>query len=266
MSFESFISGLIAAQKEFARMREPRRAFPAEGVKEAPGMTTQQTQTANALTAVDGFDAAELDRTESPIRGVDTRFKDRDYYNFAEPINVGGREFAAFDFVSGWQKLEQGCAPAYLVQRAGEPRPAQPHVDEKDWPLDLNGKPAHPWRWTRFLYLLDVKTGEISTFSSSTIGGRVAIDELRDQISFMRKARADAIPIVALASKDMATQFGSAKPRPYFRICGWKTRTDVTPQMQITGPKETFAAPTTKEILHDEIPDFNDGVPSFDDA
>jgi hypothetical protein len=226
-----------------------------------------QTQTANAVTVVDGFDAAELDRTESPIRGVDTRFKDGDYFNFAEQIDVEGRCFAVFDLAAGWQKLEKDCSPEYLMQKAGEPKPAQPHVEKADWPLNLNGQPEHPWKWTRYLYLLDTATGEISTFSSSTIGGRIGIDELRDQIAFMRRVRPDAIPIVALQSKDMPTSFGGTKPRPHFKILGWKTRGDVGPQNLLAGPeqKNAFDPPTSKELLVDEVP-FDDGVPTFGGA
>ena len=70
--------------------------------------------------------------------------------------------------------------------------------------------------------------GEISTFLSSTTGGRIAVDELRDQIAFMRRARPDAIPIVALRSKDMPTQYGSTKPGPHFKILGPAKRATVS--------------------------------------
>jgi hypothetical protein len=227
---------------------------------------TTHAQTTNILAVVDGFD--EFDRTASPIRGIDVRFKDGGFFNFTDEIDVAGRGFAVFDLVAGWQKLEKGCSPKYLMQKLGEPKPAQPDVAKENWPLNLNGQPEHPWRWTHYLYLLDTATGEISTFSSSTIGGRIAIDELRDQIAFMRKVRPDAIPIVALQSKDMPTSFGGIKPRPYFKILGWKTRSDVGPQNLLAGPEQkvdAFVAPTTKEILDDEIP-FDDDVPLVGDA
>jgi hypothetical protein len=260
---------IVMQQEESRRcaMGVPDAASPANrDTKEVPPMNAQ-TQTANAVTVVDGFDAAELDRTESPIRGVDTRFKDGDYFNFKEQIDVEGRCFAVFDLVAGWQKLEKDSSPQYLMQKAGEPKPAQPHVEKADWPLNFDDQPEHPWKWTRYLYLLDTATGEISTFSSSTIGGRIGIDELRDQIAFMRRVRPDAIPIVALQSKDMPTSFGGTKPRPYFKILGWKTRGDVGPQNLLAGPeqKDTFDPATSKELLDDEVP-FDDGVPTFGGA
>jgi hypothetical protein len=259
--FKFLIGDLIAGQGEFLRAQKARRALPATPrAMEASHMPTS-AQATNALTVADGFDAAEQDRTESLIRGVDTRFKDGDFCNFTDKIDVEGRGFAVFDLVAGWQKLEKDCSPEYSTQRTGEPKPPQPHVEKADWPLNLNGQPEHPWKWTRYLYLLDVATGEISTFSSSTVGGRVAIDELRDQIAFMRRVRPDAIPIVALQSKDMPTSFGGTKPRPHFKILGWKTRGEVAPQNLLAGPEQrddAFVAPTTEEIFDDKIPDFDD--------
>jgi hypothetical protein len=216
---------------------------------------------AQAVVIADGFDAIAQDPTLSPIRGMDVRFKDGNFFNFADKIDVRGRKFAAIDFVAGWQKLQKDCSPEYLVQKVGEPRPAQPHVGEKDWPLNLNGVPEHPWKWTRFLYLLDVATGEVSTFSSNTVGGRIGIEELADQITFMRRVRPDAIPIVALQSKDMPTNYSGTKPRPHFQIKGWKTRGDVGPENLLAGPEpsdQSFAPPTSAEIFDDEVPVFGD--------
>jgi hypothetical protein len=224
------------------------------GPKEAPPMNTQKQ---NAVVVTDGFDAIAQDPTASPVRGVDTRFKDGGYYNFADKIVVRDRGFAVLDFVEGWQKLQKECPPEYLIQKAGEPRAPQPHVDEKDWPLNLNSVPEHPWKWTRYLYLLDVTTGEVSTFSSNTVGGRIGIGELCDQIAFMRRVRPDAIPIVALQSKDMPTNHGGSKARPHFKILGWKTRCDLGPQNLLAAPEQKDAQkvvePTTEE-LNDELP------------
>jgi hypothetical protein len=211
---------------------------------------------ANAVVVVDGFDI--IDPTASPIHGLEIRFKDGHYYNFKEKMDVRGRDFVVLDRVEGWQKLEKGCAPEYLMQKLGEPKPPQPHVDEKDWPLDLNNEPKHPWKWTRFLYLLDKATGESSTFSSNNIGGHVGIDELRDQITDMRRMRPGAIPIVALQSKEMPTSYGGTKPRPYFKIQGWKIRDDLGPQSLLAGPQLTdVEKPTTEELLDDELPTFD---------
>ena len=140
------------------------------------------TSTIAVVTAIDGFDVAAQDPSASPIRGVNVKFKDGDYFSFADKIDVRERTFVVLDRKEGWQFLKKDCPPEYLMRAPNGPRPPQPHVDEAAWPLNLNGKPEHPWKLTRYLYLLDAATGEISTFWTSTIGGRIGIDELTDQM------------------------------------------------------------------------------------
>src|SRR5262249_24979109 len=145
-----------------------------------------------------------------------------------------GRTFAVIDKSDGWQKLSKGVPPEYVVRKPGQVRLPLPHVDEQDWPIDLNGKPSHPWKLTRYLYLIDTNSGEVSTFWSDTIGGRVAFDELSEQVKVTRSVQPDAIAVIALESTLMPTQFGSKKPRPYFRIAGYKLRSNIGSQNLLT--------------------------------
>jgi hypothetical protein len=212
--------------------------------------------TTNALTVTDGFDDTG-DNTASPLRGISFKFKDGSYYTYSDPFPTYDRTFAVIDTADGWQKLAEGVSPEYLMRQPGKMRPPQPHVDEKDWPLDFNGKPAHPWKLTRYLYLLDCKTGEISTFWSGTIGGRVAFDALSQQVKVTRGAQPGAIPIIALEYAQMPTQFGSKKPRPHFRIVGYKLRSDIGTQNLLTDGAEALAVeaqPTLAEELNDDLP------------
>jgi hypothetical protein len=157
-----------------------------------------QTQTQNALMPKDGF--GDSDPTSSPLRGPGVKFKDGDYYTFGNKIDVKDKTFAVVELKRGWQKLEKDCAPEYRMRKPGEPTPPQPEVPKEDWPLNLNGKPEHPWKSTHYLVLLDTATGEVSTFWSNTTGGRIAVAALNDQVDFMRRHRPDAIPVIALES------------------------------------------------------------------
>jgi hypothetical protein len=196
----------------------------------------------NDLTIHDGFDADAADPSGSPIRGNNWRFIDGDYYSFKEPIDVGDESFVVLDILKGWQKLEKGCPPEYLMQLKGEPKPLQPHVDQADWPPGLPGQePKHPWKWTQFVWLLNTTTGEISTFTTNTTGGPIAIKELSDQVQFMRQMRPGAMPVIALESTIMPNEFRT--PRPRFRILGWRQRDDAggTPAA-LTGPEQSSVA------------------------
>jgi hypothetical protein len=206
-------------------------------------------------TIFDGFDADAQDPTASPIRGTNLKFKDGDYYAFSDQVDVRGKSYAVIDKLQGWQKLERDCAPEYLMRKPGEPRPDRPHVDEKDWPLNLNGVPEHPWKWTTYLRLLNAETGELSTFWTNTVGGNIAIGELGDQISFMRQMRPNAIPVIALEARDMPTQFGSTKPRPHFRILGWRQRDDTgSAPAALTGPEQNSVAQQQLDTFAAEKP------------
>jgi hypothetical protein len=173
-----------------------------------------------AAAVTDGFDADANDPTASPIRGSNMRFKDGEYYDFGERIEVGGKSYAVIDHRAGWQKLEAGCPPEYLMRQPGGPRPPRPHVAEEDWPTNLNDKPEHPYKWTDYLYLLDTESGELSTFWTNTAGGGYAVRELVGQVGFMRTKRPHAIPIVSLESRIMPGKY--AKQAPHFRILGYR--------------------------------------------
>jgi hypothetical protein len=224
---------------------------------------TENANTANALAVTDGFDIAAQDPTASPIRGVNYKFKDGGYFAFAEEIDVHDQAYVVLDRRVGWQKLAKDTPPEYLMQQPGEPRPPQPHVEEKDWPLNLNGEPEHPWKLTHYLYLLNEKTGEIATFWSNTAGGNIAIGQLSDQVAFMRGMKPGAMPVVALQSRDMPTQYGGTKPRPHFQILRWKMR-DATASQQLLPPEEqlrTVEAPTlSQQMGGDKVPWNNDPV------
>jgi hypothetical protein len=211
-------------------------------------MTTSQNATSHNVPAVvsDGF--ATSDPTDNPLRGTAIRFKDGSYFSYNDPVDVKGKSYAVIGRVQGWQKLARDCPPEYLIRQTGESKPAQPFVDKKDWPLDLNGNPAHPWKWCEYVYLLDTAAGEFSTFWSNTVGGSVAVRALNDQVALMRNVNPNAMPVIALESAEMPTQFGGTKPRPHFQLLGWKSH---------GSDQALLGAPELREI---EAPAFNDEI------
>jgi hypothetical protein len=213
--------------------------------------------TSNALTpTADGFDLAASDPNASPLQGVGKRFKDGGFYAFGDETDEREQTYAVIDRRNGWQKLERDCPPEYAMQMPGQPKPPQPHVPKEAWPKDLNGNPAHPWKWATYVYLLNTSTGELSTFWTNTVGGHIAVKDMSEQITLMRRMKPNAIPIVALESLDMPTSYGGTKPRPHFKICGWRTRESVGP------PQAALAAPEQEEAAKASggAP-FNDSVP-----
>jgi hypothetical protein len=89
--------------------------------KEAQIVMNSEIHTQNALTIHDGFDLG--DPSASPIRGQNRRFKDGDYYSFAEKLDLSHNTYLVIDLREGWQKLERDCPPEYLIRIPGEPKP-----------------------------------------------------------------------------------------------------------------------------------------------
>jgi hypothetical protein len=191
--------------------------------------------TTNALTvvsdnhqvvAVDNFDRD--DPTESPVRGLNMKFDGGSYQLGREKVEVEkDRTFVVLDKAQGWQFLKKDCPAEWVMHTPGEPKPEMPDCPEDTWPVGMDGNPSCPWKWTQFLYLLDSETGESLTFSSSTTGGKIAISDLTQQIKQMRFMKPGAMPVIELQSAQMPTKFGR-KPRPFFKIVGWKSR-DIEP-------------------------------------
>jgi hypothetical protein len=210
------------------------------------------TPVSNNAPSVDNWDLAgdEL----SPIRGLNLKFDNGAFFVGKEkkPLD-DARRFVAYDFAEGWQFLKKDCPPEYLMRKSGEAKPAQPFVAESEWPKDLNGKAEHPWKWTYFIYLMDVTTGEAGTCSSNTQGGKSGFRDLTEQIRIMRKMKPGAVPIVALESCTMPTKFGP-RPRPHFKIKGWRLRGDDAPVIGDNGPKMITNGDGATASVDDEIP------------
>lgn len=213
---------------------------------------------ASALTPTDNWDVAgdEL----SPMRGPSIRFDNGAFYTGREKTKEtlidAGQKFVVLDRAEGWQFLKKDCPAEYLLRKPGEDKPAQPFVDECEWRKNLNGEPEHPWRWTFFIYLLNVANGEALTFSTNTNGGRIAVGDLTDQIRMMRRRKPGAVPIIELQSRQMKTKYGS-KPRPHFQIKGWRLIGDDQPGMRDEQPMMT----ATDDNGVAEVNGYDDNIP-----
>jgi hypothetical protein len=60
----------------------------------------------------------------------------------------------------------------------------------------------------------------------------------------MRQERPRAMPVIALESRDMQTQYGGTKPRPHFRILGWRQREGTGMAAMLTGPAQEASTET----------------------
>jgi hypothetical protein len=96
-------------------------------------------------------------------------------------------------------------------------------TDSSKWENGLDGKPKDPWSFQRLLPFEHLESGEVVIFTSSSIGGEIATNELcRAYAHRLKRKGSRALPIVKLESKDMPTNAFGDVPRPHFEIDGWE--------------------------------------------
>jgi hypothetical protein len=210
----------------------------------------------NDLTrAGDGFDVPERGGGNLII-GKLLKFNSGAYTaDKTEPVPIG-TTLAAVSVTTAWVHWADGRPTEHRITLPGQTHPERddlPDQDEDQWEEGLNGEPADPWRDTRYLQLIDPRTGADFTFVSDSYGGRRAVGELKSQIANVRFAHPGAVPIVQLSTTTMKTNYGP-KPRPQFKVVSWKGgggKAEPAPAMtQIEHQRE----PTKANAYDDEIP------------
>jgi hypothetical protein len=117
-------------------------------------------------------------------------------------VPVGTELVAIMDSLAiGWMKWKGGKPSDYrmglLVDGFQPPRRSELDELESDtWEVDKSGDLKDPWAFTNMIVLIDPKTKEIYTFSTSTRGGLDAIGKLCKDHA--KKSPKGAYPIVTL--------------------------------------------------------------------
>jgi hypothetical protein len=210
--------------------------------------------TNNLATTGDGFDVPEPGGG-GLIVGQLLKFNNGAYFANKTEVVPLGTTLVVVAVTTLWIKWENGRPAEHRVTRPGQAHPVRddlPDQDQAEWKPGFKDQLADPWKDSRYLHLVDPQTGADYTFVTDSYGGRKAIGELKSQITNVRFAHPGAVPTVRLASTMMPTDYGP-KPRPSFKVIGWKnmsgSATSVE-QKQITAP----AAAKKRADYDDEIP------------
>jgi hypothetical protein len=197
-------------------------------------------------------------------------------------------ELIAFNVGRLVQKWEDGQPIETIILQPHQKFPDIEEMNEKtprkEWVEGPDKKMRGPWQGQHALYLLDPKTMDKYTFPTGTVGGRIAIRELRDKTMWMRRLRGSNVyAVITLADTFMNTRFGG-RQRPHFKIVRWvrlggeggevealpppappagaqqqldrfaKPAQQAEPELPLTTVKE----PSLKEEMNDEIPEYLD--------
>jgi hypothetical protein len=213
------------------------------------------TEVMNALIVSDGFSAAANGRViqGTLLKCTDGHWDSKTDANLPEKLLAIG----VVDILQRWENKK----PVDTI--IAEPGKNLPNIDElnsevpeAEWELGPDGAKKPPWQFQHVVYLVDADTAAKYTFASGTIGAKIAVNNLRDQVSTMRMLRGNVTPIVSLGDAPMPTKFGM-KVRPSFDIVGWAqlgSAIEPAKQLEHIGGIEPVKPPTLSEELNDKLP------------
>jgi hypothetical protein len=233
------------------RRRDPRVRRCDVGFR-GPG-ETEGTEVMSNLIVSDGFTTDISGRVIQGvlIKCVDGHWSSKSDTDLPEKLLAIG----VIDIMQRWEKQK----PVDVI--IAEPGKRLPDIDElngeipgAEWELGPDGNPKPPWQFQHIVYLVDPDTAAKYTFASGTTGARIAVDNLRDQVSTMRMLKGHVTPIVALGDAPMSTKFGM-KVRPAFDVVGWTQLADMVAPARLEHVKGVTPVdpPTISEELNDEI-------------
>jgi hypothetical protein len=135
-------------------------------------------------------------------------------------------------------------------------------VPASEWETNkFTGEPRPPYEHVWVVYLVDLATCDRRTFVSGTVGAKIAWEELRDRVAWMRRLRGERVlPIIRLGIGSFLTRKFGVRPRPTFLPNRWigPAITMPAPQIEHTpAPTNEYAA--AKEGLVPGYPDDHGG-------
>jgi hypothetical protein len=226
----------------------------------------------NIQDVADGFEGFE-DRVEgddrpeggSVIQGTVVKFTNEAVWVTRDeeelPSNL---ELIAIDIVRVVQKWIDQLPVETRILEPGEKFPDLEALNDtapkSEWTEGPDGKSRGPWQAQFIVHLLNPKTMERYSYATGTVGGGIAVRELRDKVQWMRKLRGlNVYAVVTLAAKHMKTRFGR-RQRPHFVIVRWITLGDTAEAAALPAPAREVQEPSLAEEMGDEIPDFSEKV------
>jgi hypothetical protein len=183
------------------------------------------------------------------------RFRKGKYYvgsGDGEEVPLGTEYMVyALDWRRGWRKWKDDHIVEDRVVRVADNR-AEPlerdeldDRDEANWEEGLDGEPKDPWVLVNELPMENIATGERLLFTTSSFGGKIAVEKVAAAYAQnVRKRLEKGLPVIALTAGVMKTKAYGPVPRPDFPITRWEFDTgmiDITP-------------PADDERFNDSIP------------
>ena len=186
----------------------------------------------------DGFNAAfSSDRT---IKGTQLVWNDAQHWRDRDGLKPPA-QLLVVGVDAILQRWQDGKPQVIRDKPLPDPDDLNATIPVDEWETGIDGQKRPPWADTAVVYFIDPLTGGFYTFVSSTTGGRIGVDHLKESVTGMRMLRGDRVlPLITLGERPMKTRFGT-KSRPHFEIVDWKEPISPTLEEE-EAPKAGLAA------------------------
>jgi hypothetical protein len=157
------------------------------------------------------------------IQGTLLRYDDKQWFAGKEKTVIpNGTSLIALGIKAGWKRWENGSVVDFVTEIDGHypKRHELGYDDESAWECGPDDKPADPLKNSREVLLIDPHTCAAYTFCTASVGGRSAVDDLKNAVRNARRVRPGVVPMISLEWQPMPTRFGM-KSKPYFKIIDW---------------------------------------------
>lgn len=201
------------------------------------------------------------------IQGTRILFRNEGNWETREGEELTGKQLACANVrrsVVKWS-TKPGKPPETRFLEPNEKYPEIKALNEntprEEWVPDFNDQMRGPYEAQRVVYLVDLADMGKYTYVTGTTGGILAVSELVDKVTWMRRLRGSRVyPVIELASKHMATKFGG-RERPHLPVKRWVQLGDSgggnlveAPDAPTLPPMKMVEEPSLKEELKDAVP------------
>ena len=216
---------------------------------------TTKTETGGAVTTAERSPWEQVRRLAQRESAVFVTFKKGDFMRGED--DVTGMEFRAapLEIYYGFQRWENSTPGDAQMVRIDQLHlhPRREDLGDNDrsrWETGEDGEPKNPWVRTVRLGLIDLATGELAFFTSSSHGGRDAVNRFCSAYEKDRLRFPDQVPIVRLDDAPYKHKKYGKVSKPEFTIVRWVTHDG-------SAPKPVDARKQIADDLDDAIPDFS---------
>jgi hypothetical protein len=203
---------------------------------------------------------ALLDEASKGAVSALLKFKQDHFHIRGEAVPLGTKFYAyPGNWERQWNRFDDGKHTDQIRVQVKTKKPLPPRNKLSDPHLADTDK--DPWSLANVIPLENVETGQVVLFTTQSVGGRIAIDEMVMAYSkAVLAGTARGLPIIELRIGTFASSYNKDVPRPDFPIVDWE-HADATPAAPTIIPPEPKKQPKQSPKDFASADDFDDEIP-----